>query len=76
MIRFTSPKFDLYYRYLEELKKKLRKENGDEDLLNDEEGLNDTKESNLFDRSHQKPKKEKENQLKKKKIKKVIKIKK
>ena len=59
MIRFTSPKFDLYYRYLEELKKKLRKENGDEDLLNDEEGLNDTKESNLFDRKSSKTKKRK-----------------
>ena len=43
MIRYNNPKFDIYFKYLEELKKKLRKDTGEEEDKNDSENLNESK---------------------------------
>ena len=67
MIRFNSPKFDIYFKYLEELKKKLRKDTGEDEDKNESENGNESKISDNEKEKEKEKEKDKNENIKNKK---------
>ena len=78
MIKFNSPKFDIYFKYLEELKKKLRRDNGEEEEKNESDNGNESKgnddEKSKSDKGKKKKDKKQIKTSQKKKLAKVTKL--